>query len=336
MASLKTKFSVGLFLIIGMAAIIVGIIWLGMSNYLEKGRLFVAYFDESIQGLDKDSPVKFRGVAIGRVQHITVAPDERLIEVIMKIESEVQPQKSQQQLVAQLKSVGITGLMFIELELKSPNEPDLSPSLSFTPPYTVIPTRPSEISKFFKGVENVFDMFRAIDTKTISLQLTAVLQKINQNLDEAQISALVDEARSAVQGMKNLLDQKKVSDLLTSVDQTAASMNRVATNADAGITEIRQTVSGLDKIINQGEGDIASITADLRESAVQVRKAMETATIMLDNTNRQMDVLERQVLTTVTRIDQAGRSLNRVLEQVANQPSRVLFGGTVPDKPTPP
>jgi phospholipid/cholesterol/gamma-HCH transport system substrate-binding protein len=336
MASLKTKFSVGLFLIIGMAAIIVGIIWLGMSNYLEKGRLFVAYFDESIQGLDKDSPVKFRGVAIGRVQHITVAPDERLIEVIMKIESEVQPQKSQQQLVAQLKSVGITGLMFIELELKSPNEPDLSPSLSFTPPYTVIPTRPSEISKFFKGVENVFDMFRAIDTKTISLQLTAVLQKINQNLDEAQISALVDEARSAVQGMKNLLDQKKVSDLLTSVDQTAANMNRVATNADAGITEIRQTVSGLDKIINQGEGDIASITADLRESAVQVRKAMETATIMLDNTNRQMDVLERQVLTTVTRIDQAGRSLNRVLEQVANQPSRVLFGGTVPDKPTPP
>ena len=89
MATLRTKFSVGLFLIVGLAIVIVGIVWLGMSNYFEKGRFFVAYFDESVQGLDKDSPVKYRGVYIGRVHRIGVAPDEKLIEVVMKIESEL-------------------------------------------------------------------------------------------------------------------------------------------------------------------------------------------------------------------------------------------------------
>ena len=141
MATLKTKFSVGLFLIIGMAVAIVAIIWLGMSNYLEKGRFYVAYFDESVQGLDKDSPVKYRGVHIGRVFHIGVAPDDRLIEVVLKIESDIQPQHEHKNIVAQLKSVGITGLMFIELEHRKPGETDLSPSISFKPPYPVVPTR---------------------------------------------------------------------------------------------------------------------------------------------------------------------------------------------------
>ena len=166
MASLKTKFSVGLFLICGIIVVIIGIIWLGMSNYLEKGRLFVAYYDESVQGLDVDSPVKYRGVHIGRVHTIGVAPDGKMIEVVLKIESDIKPKDDAQNLVAQLKSVGITGLMFIELEQKQADDRDL-PTLSFKPEYPVISTRPSEISKFFQGIEDIFNLFRALDANTI-------------------------------------------------------------------------------------------------------------------------------------------------------------------------
>ena len=45
MASIKTKFTVGLFVAIGLAIAIVAIIWLGMSNYLQKGQFYSAYFD---------------------------------------------------------------------------------------------------------------------------------------------------------------------------------------------------------------------------------------------------------------------------------------------------
>jgi phospholipid/cholesterol/gamma-HCH transport system substrate-binding protein len=134
MATLKTKFSVGLFLISGIAVVVVAVIWLGLSNYLEKGRFFVAYFDESVQGLDKDSPVKYRGVSIGRVQRIGVAPDERLIEVVLKIESDIKSDDNTEDFVAQLKSVGITGLMFIEIERQGNRSVDVKPPFRFTPP----------------------------------------------------------------------------------------------------------------------------------------------------------------------------------------------------------
>ena len=67
MATLKTKFMVGLFVVTGFSFAVVAVVWLGMSNYFEKGQYYVAYFDESVQGLDKDSPVKYRGVTIGSV-----------------------------------------------------------------------------------------------------------------------------------------------------------------------------------------------------------------------------------------------------------------------------
>lgn len=111
MASLKTKFTVGLFVASGIGIGLLVIVWLGMSRFFEKGQHYAAYFNESVQGLQIDSPVKFRGVSIGRVDSIGVAPDSKLIQVILKIES---GQTMDSRIVAQLKSVGITGSKFVE------------------------------------------------------------------------------------------------------------------------------------------------------------------------------------------------------------------------------
>ena len=115
MASQKTKFKVGLFMASGISIALISFIWLGMSRFLEKGRNYVTYFNESVQGLQRDSPVKYRGVSIGRVERIEVAPDSKLIQVVLKIDSGHTLEKDT---VAQLKAVGITGSMFVELDRK--------------------------------------------------------------------------------------------------------------------------------------------------------------------------------------------------------------------------
>ncbi|MEJ2158367.1 MAG: MlaD family protein [Desulfobacteraceae bacterium] len=332
MATLKTKFSVGLFLIIGIAVIIVGVIWLGMSNYLEKGRLFVAYFDESVQGLDVDSPVKYRGVHIGRVHTIGVAPDGKLIEVVLKIESDITSDGATENLVAQLKSVGITGLMFMELEQKK-DDAQSYPPLSFTPQYPVIATRPSEISKFFQGIEDIFSMFRALDADTISDELTMVLKKLNKTIDDARLAELVEEVRTTVKAFQNIVKTEKMDRLLTSLEKTSGNFNQMAENADGGITEIRKTVNRLSKVIDNSGGDMEGITADLKEAAMEIKRAMETATALLENTDRQVDTIERQVLVTLNRIDRATDTLNRFLDQLANQPSQVIFSAPAVEKP---
>jgi phospholipid/cholesterol/gamma-HCH transport system substrate-binding protein len=333
MATLKTKFSVGLFLICGMAVLIIGIIWLGMSNYLEKGRFYVAYFDESVQGLDVDSPVKYRGVHIGRVHSISVAPDDRLIEVVLKIESNMEPSGNTKNLIAKLKSVGITGLMFIELERLDQKTVLTKPTFTFKPEYPVIPTRPSEISKFFQGIQDVFDMFRAIDAKTISNQITALLGKINRTLDDAQLTKLAGDLRHTVKNLQRFLNTEQVRHAVASLEKTSSSFNRMAENADDGITQIRSTVAHLDSLIANSGGDMRQVTADLRVAAQEVRRAMESASLLLEGTDSKIDSLQRQASTTLDRIEQATDTLNRFLDRLANQPSQVIFSAPVTDKP---
>ena len=145
MASKKTTFAVGLFVAGGITISMLSIILLGMSRFMEKGSYYVTYFNESVQGLAIDSPVKYQGVPIGRVERIRVAPDSQLIQVVMKIEETGRGLENN--IVAQLKAVGITGSMFVELDRKKSDDPDLSPSLSFPSEYPIVPSKPSEITK---------------------------------------------------------------------------------------------------------------------------------------------------------------------------------------------
>ena len=115
-------------LLVGLLILAAIIIWVGASRILMKGSLYAAYFDESVQGLQVDSAIKYRGVEIGKVQSIDVAPDYRLIEVIMKIDLEGDLQK---QTIATLKTAGITGIVFIELDRIQADDLSNSPKTYF-------------------------------------------------------------------------------------------------------------------------------------------------------------------------------------------------------------
>ena len=108
MAKQSTNLFIGLFVILGVLLGVVAIIWVGATSFFQKGDTYISYFDESVQGLQVDSSVKFRGVDVGRVESIRVAPDDRLIGVVMKINMRDTLQKNA---VAQLKAAGITGIM---------------------------------------------------------------------------------------------------------------------------------------------------------------------------------------------------------------------------------
>ena len=48
MASIKTKFAVGLFVIFGFAITFAAVIWIGMADYFEKGQHYAAYFQDTL------------------------------------------------------------------------------------------------------------------------------------------------------------------------------------------------------------------------------------------------------------------------------------------------
>src|SRR5690242_4035924 len=89
-------FAVGSFVTMGTLAAVAMVLWLGVSKYLRSGVKYVTYFNESVQGLQVDSAVKYRGVEVGNVEKIRVAPDNKLIEVLIKVNL---PKGTEKQLV---------------------------------------------------------------------------------------------------------------------------------------------------------------------------------------------------------------------------------------------
>jgi len=177
MARKTSKFVVGLFVIVGFLIAAVAIIWIGATKYFEKGKLYVTYFDESVQGLQKDSEVKYRGVTIGRVENIRIAPDNRLIAVVMNIRLRDETVK---QLVAQLQYTGITGLVFVNLDIRRPEDLEQAPLIDFASEYPVIPSKPSEIKRLLSSAQEIVNKIKELDLKGISEQIQATLKAIGK------------------------------------------------------------------------------------------------------------------------------------------------------------
>ena len=153
MSNQADKLKIGLFVVGSALLVIAMIIWLGRSHYFESSQTAVAYFTESVQGLESDSPVKFRGVTVGRVKAIRLAPDGLLIEVVMGLERKF---KLTDDLGVKMNLVGITGLKYLEMDTFKPDQRRETTGLTFEPRYPVIATYPSDIKEFGSALENIF------------------------------------------------------------------------------------------------------------------------------------------------------------------------------------
>ena len=69
-------FKIGIFVISAVVIGIIGVVVLGVGTIFQKKSIVETYIDESVQGLDVGSPLKFRGVPVGRVEQISLTSAE--------------------------------------------------------------------------------------------------------------------------------------------------------------------------------------------------------------------------------------------------------------------
>lgn len=308
MASVKTKFNVGVFVSIGFCIAIAAIGWLGMSDRFEQGQYYTAYYDESVQGLDKDSPVKYRGVSIGRVEQIEVAPDGTLIEVILKIETDLQLGDD---VVAQLKTVGITGLMFIELDRGSSGFTDQPPMLTFQPPYPAIATRPSEIRRFMEGIDDALTQINSLDMEGISNRVKVTLDAVNRTAEGLDLNRMSTELSQAMQRWNQTLSRLD-SVLIAFQNQAEAAGTRV------------------DRFVTDNETRLTEVLTDFKSALASANGLMSEGVYLLRNEDHRLAGLHRHLLVSLKNIEKASANLDRSLELIADQPSRLIFSEPPP------
>jgi phospholipid/cholesterol/gamma-HCH transport system substrate-binding protein len=296
--------ALGLFVTVGVILGVAAIIWVGASKYFEKGDRYVTFFNESVQGLQQDSAVKYRGVDVGRVEGIRVAPDNRLIEVVMKIRLREEVEKNN---VAYLRVVGITGIVFIELDRRDPEEPDLSPRIDFASEYPIIPSRPSQLRQIFSGIDEIVEKIKQVDLEGLSKSIT-------------------HSAKAA----EDLLAGPRTQKVL-------ANLESISVNLD-------QTMARVEKIT--AEGNLEGIVGETRAALVEARsliaatrdelKALRLAETA-EKTNRVVDTLSRTSRTTARDLQimsdnmkRSSETLERLVERLESNPSDLLFSKPPP------
>jgi len=282
MINQKAKFFVGLFIAVGISLAVVAIILLGMNRFLEKGQLYAVYFDESVQGLKSDSPVKYRGVAIGHIEQIGLAPDSRLIEVILNIESDI---KLEENMVAQQKVVGITGSKFIELDRKKDEDKDIYPKLKFPTEYRILASRPSNISELFRGIDDIVQKLNTLDIVGISDRLKATLDHLSQTLNDIDARGISNDIKTSLANINEGFDPARWKKLTTGLEKNVNALEKTINSTN----NLMEKASGL---VDRAGADFSNLSRHL----TVIGQNLEKTSGNLDNLLEQLSDHPSQVL----------------------------------------
>ncbi len=319
MARRNSNFMIGLFVTAGIVIGVAAIIWVGASQYFEKGSLYATYFDESVQGLQVDSRVKYRGVDIGKVESIGVAADGKLVEVVMKIALKVHKGEN---IVTQLRAAGITGIVFIELDRAGENTPILTPPSGMEVRYPVIASQTSQGKQIMTSVDQIMSKIEHLDLKGISDQFKQTLRVAETFLSGSQMKGLLTKLDSTAgtldRGLKRVdrvLAEGKVEGILEEARQGLRE-------ARQGIQESRETIAGARELVAVFQEEIKSLKA---------AETAEKAGRLIDGLDRKTRGMSADVERTTDEIRQAVESLKLLLDRLHANPSDLIFSRPVLD-----
>jgi ABC-type transporter Mla subunit MlaD len=289
-AQKTNHWKLGLFVVTGLAIGLAAIVALGLGRLNRDAFALVTYFDESVQGLDVGSPVKFRGVTLGNVQAITIAPDQRHVEVWMRIyKDEVRrmgfdPNAARDPLLRpQLAAAGITGVKFVQIDTFPPDRYPL-PELAFAPP---VPYYMPSVPSTLKSIEEVANEL-LVKLPKLSDQLGDTLMQAKRSL-----RTLADLA-GWVQG-----DDSGLKRVLASFEDTSRSLKEAIRAA-----ELSQTTSSVRVAagsVNDAAGKLGGQSAQLDETLRSLREALEAVRVLATQLERDPSAILRGRTVSETR-----------------------------------
>ncbi|AKU94608.1 Paraquat-inducible protein B [Labilithrix luteola] len=305
MAATTNQYKLGLFVILGFLAAVTAAIALGALSSRKEKIVYYTYFNESVQGLDVGAPVKFRGVTIGHVSEIAVAPDHRQVEVAQEINvqdvermgltGEGFPTKRflvPPDLRAQLGSQGITGVKYVSIDFFDPRVFP-PPVLPFPPPANYIPAAPSLVKNLEDSVQKAIERLpELLDS------ITVVIGRANRILASFEDAGVSDHAASTFIRAEEVLAVLRSS--ILHIDQA-----HLGDRASETLTEAKAAVAKLNVLLEKFDGNEGILAAAQRtaDSAAQLGNDARGTTRELESTLRDVGEAAQAIRSLAQALD---------------------------------
>lgn len=267
---------VGLFVLVLGAALIGAVLWLGSDqSYSKTYDTYQIYIKESVSGLNLNAPVRYRGVEVGRVQKITLAPDNvEQVQLTLGIERGT-PIKTDT--FAILQTHGLTGLTFVELAGGSREATALKAGQG--EPFPTIQTGPSLMMRLDTSVstlltnlnrssENINALLNEDNRRAISHALSdiEVLSHALAGRRTTIDSALINAART----MENTAQlSAQLPQLAERIGHSADAVDRMASELAKAAGSTRTT---MDKFGNETTPEMQQLLNELHELTTTLRR----------------------------------------------------------------
>lgn len=271
-------FRIGIFILVAIAILAGGLIIFGVGKFFEPRIYMETYVNTTVQGVEVGSPVKFRGVMIGRVQSVGFTMMEyegkkqsnyyNYVVLGMEITKEVFPDMFEENLTPLLEKaiakglrmriepLGITGMSYIEMDYVDPKQfPVLS--IDWTPRTYYVPSAPGQLTNILDSVNSMMRDIESFNLGGIAEKTNDLLDNLNQAITGAQFGKLSSDMQSLIADLKKAIAEAQVAELSADTKTLLQSSSEAAKKLEA----IMQNVEPVSRM---GAKDLQATLDNLR------------------------------------------------------------------------
>ncbi len=305
MESSRAAFRVGMFVVAGIIGVLALIFFLSGAT-LHPGVKYESYFQESVQGLDVGTAVKFRGVTIGHVTDVGLVTaeyppsnpqdsDRKAYQQVI-VRFTIDPRKIGKindinasiahGLRVQVQPQGITGLSYVGLSFVNPAQFPVTP-VPWTPDTTVIPSIPSTLTQIQDAVQQLMSSLSHVDAGKMIAQISTLTNTLTQEFTTgdahqalANANALVKNLNATVAAtelpqtsaaIRNLAQGKQTEQIIAELNQTTAQLSKASSQLPALVASSQATINQANETTADLQAELGPILQDLKTTTANLR-----------------------------------------------------------------
>lgn len=308
---------IGVFVIGGFLLAFAALFLFSSQDFFTPKRKFVAYFQQSVNGLNIGAPVRFRGIPIGEVTNIKGIFNPETGDMMPRVVLEVRPE-TMKNVVLQDGQYNIFAVL-----LKNGMRASLKSSSFLTGQlYIGLDFHPNEPVRYLGGDNDEYPEMPTVDSG---------LAKVIEKLSDLPVEEVLGNLAATLAAVEELLENPAFDEMLEAIPPLMETANTVLVDLDQFVTrdlhsvtqDASKTLAGLRASMEMLSTQIADESlVQINATLIEFEKTLQLARQRFS----QDDPLTYELVRALREVGGAARSLRDLANYLEEHPESLLKG----------